>query len=269
MKKWHKGLVIGLGALVLSTLGIQASDLLQGVDSNMLGLVNTADGPCSAGSVILLLGERSLCVDVYEASLSENCSVGRVVSQIDTETALSDPACVPESKPEKDPWAYVSLTEAQQLCARVGKRLPTNEEWYKAVSGFGDQSTCVTKKGNSSPLPTGTVNCVSPLGVHDLIGNVWEWIDDEVVDGIYNNRQLPESGYVSEVDRDGVVSVTEQSAVSAFGDDYAWTNDRGVRAIIRGGFYGSGDDAGIYSQNLAVSTNFRTAGVGFRCVKDI
>ena len=163
----------------------------------------------------------------------------------------------------------MSLTQAQQLCARVGKRLPTNEEWYKTVSGFTDHSSCVMRSQSALPQLTGTASCVTPSGVHDMIGNVWEWVDEEVVDGNYNDRELPQSGYVSLVDTDGVVLATAEEAATEFGNDYAWTQHSGVRGIIRGGFYGSGEDAGIFAQNLSVPLDFRTSGVGFRCVKDV
>ena len=39
--------------------------------------------------------------------------------------------------------------------------------------------------------------------------------------------------------------------------------------MIRGGFYGSEDDAGLYTANTSVETSFASQGVGFRCVEDI
>jgi len=269
MNRWRKGLLVGLGAVALSTLGLQATDLMQGVESSLFGSLLETGGPCGTHAVPLLLGGRTLCVDQYEASPSEECSVGSIKSLVDTETNLTDGDCAAATEPGVEPWRFVSLTDAQQLCARSGKRLPTNEEWYKTVSGFGDQDQCVTDTDNDTPQPTGKAACVSPLGVYDLIGNVWEWIDEEVTDGQYRERSLPETGYVQSVDTDGIVVTTGNSANTNYGEDYAWTSDDGVRAIIRGGFYGSGDDAGIYSQNIAVPTDCRAAGVGFRCVKDI
>jgi formylglycine-generating enzyme required for sulfatase activity len=102
-----------------------------------------------------------------------------------------------------------------------------------------------------------------------MVGNVWEWIDGQVQDGTYEERSLPESGFVSLVDSSGVVVSTAVSPVAEFGEDYAWTDSAGVKGIIRGGFYGSGSDAGIFAQNLSVPLDFKTTGVGFRCVKDL
>jgi formylglycine-generating enzyme required for sulfatase activity len=267
MKKWRKGLLIGLAAVGLSTLGIQASDVLRGLESNMLGSVIDSGGPCGPHAEQLLLGGRTLCIDTYEASPGDTCPHTAVSGQTDTANNVISQSCIPVTEPEREPWRYVSLTEAQQLCARTGKRLPTNEEWYKAVSGITNIGACVTD--GDEPLLTGQAGCIAPLGTHDLVGNVWEWLDEEVTDGAYNQRSMPSSGYVIGVDTDGVVSATADQADSTFGDDYAWTNNDGVRAMIRGGFYGSGSDAGIYALNSAVDTNFRAVGVGFRCVKDL
>jgi formylglycine-generating enzyme required for sulfatase activity len=102
-----------------------------------------------------------------------------------------------------------------------------------------------------------------------MVGNVWEWIDGQVTDGVYENRTLPQSGYVALVDTNGVVVETKAEASAEFGDDYAQTDSKGLRGIIRGGFYKSGSDAGVFAQNLSVPLDFKAIGVGFRCIKDL
>ncbi len=269
MKKWHKSLTVVIGALVISTVAIQASDVLRGIDGGLSGLVIESESVCGDGAVQILLGSHALCVDVYEASAGPLCPHADPQNQIDTQDNANESTCTPVSKAGVMPWRFVSLTQAQQFCAREGKRLPTNEEWYKIVSGFGDVTSCAIDTKKNIPEPTGTEGCVTQSGIFDVVGNVWEWIDGQVQDGTYENRTLPPSGYVSLVDANGLVVSTAQSEVVEFGEDYAWTESQGIRGIIRGGFYGSGSDAGIFAQNLAVPLDFRTTGVGFRCVRDI
>ena len=268
MNKIQKSTLIGVSAIVLSTLGIQASDIVNGIQTNFSGMVIGSDGPCGSGSTEVLFGQYALCVDMYEASASKACPNPEPENQLQTQDNVYESDCKPVSQENVLPWRYVSLTQAQQLCARSGKRLPTNEEWYKIAGGISDESTCTTDNG-SSPAKTGTDGCITSSGVYDMIGNVWEWVDEQVVGGIYDNRQLPETGFVALVDKNGVVLETSSYENKEFGNDYAWTNADGVFGIIRGGFYSSGDDAGIFAQNMSVPLNFKTAGVGFRCVKDI
>ncbi len=103
-----------------------------------------------------------------------------------------------------------------------------------------------------------------------MVGNVWEWVDETVTNRSFNERELPMEGYVTEVDASGVAITTDAVKGSElYGDDYFWSKDEGTFGMIRGGFYGSGKDAGLYTTNASVPTSFATQGVGFRCVMSI
>lgn len=267
-KTWRRGIFISVGALVISTLGIQASDLSRGLMGNLAGVVFTTDtGPCASGETLLRYGAYALCMDTYEASPGGSCPYTTTDSELHTRENLATPTCLSQTAADVQPWRFVSYTQAQQLCGRTGKRLPTAEEWHRVVIGQADYSSCALYE--SGPVRAGTAGCVAPSGVHDLVGNVWEWMDDTIVDGLYEGRALPESGYIEGVDGRGIVLKTTDSPSTDYGSDYAWISHVSVRGILRGGFYASGEDGGVFAQNLTVPLDLATAGVGFRCVRDV
>lgn len=263
-KRFIRGGTIGLVALGLSTLGIFASDTLQGIDSRA-GVGGSS--LCPQGMAHFSGSEGQLCVDIYEASVAAACPHTSPRNVFESEKNASTDGCYAASIDRRVPWTYVTLAQAQRLCAASGKRLPTSDEWYTLALGTTGEEC---QMEGSEPRESGESGCRSSAGVFDMVGNVWEWTNETVNGNMYRERALPSEGYVHEADASGIAITTDSSVGSElYGSDYFWSKREGVFGMIRGGFYGSGNDAGLYTVNASVPTNFATAGLGFRCVKSI
>jgi formylglycine-generating enzyme required for sulfatase activity len=209
-----------------------------------------------------------LCIDAYEASVGLGCPILTPESVRDTADNIVNNECFSESKSAAKPWRYVTQNQAMQICAVRGARLPTSEEWYSAALGTRDSKSCVLY-GTTDAATTGSAPlCVSGSGAYDMIGNVWEYVADEVVFGKVHDEPLPESGYVHAISVAGTPTETSLSPSVEFNSDYMWVDTEGRRAIVRGGFYGSGDDGGLFSMQASIATDFSSQGIGFRCVKE-
>ena len=149
---------------------------------------------------------------------------------------------------ERYPVVYVSLEDMQAYAKWAGKRLPTESEWQLAAQGYdtrkwpwGDEfhgTYCNNSFGRSTPVdafPKG----LSPYGVFDMVGNVWQMTNDLYFNG---------TDYYSII-RGG----------SFFKPESSWW-------YIQGG----PQPLDKTQMLLLVSQGYdRSSAVGFRCVKDI
>jgi hypothetical protein len=278
ISKTIKALGIGIIAVILVTIGIDASDHFDNMSESIVGRVffGENEGLCPEGMTHILNDAGGFCIDIYEASPDKNCPYINPKSQEETRSNLNLDSCKAVSVEGVIPWSFVSQAQAQVACAKAGKRLVTAEEWYLASLGTPDLSEnwtyddChVNNNWENQPGETGTgVKCVSSYGVYDMIGNVWEWVGGELNEGFLEDKKIPESGYINSVDSKGVpVKTNANNPDLNYNEDYLWTKDSGIRGLTRGGYWNSKTDAGIYAMYSAFDPSYVGSGIGFRCAK--
>ncbi len=90
----------------------------------------------------------------------------------------------------RPPRTAVSWVEAKIACVDAGKRLCTKQEWESACRG-GSETTypygntyekkrCPTEGRRASR--SGSFGKCSSGGIYDMVGNVWEWVEDKEAD---------------------------------------------------------------------------------------
>ncbi len=258
--------IYGITAVVLSAAGIRAADSL------FAGA--TEQGPCPQEMALVESVQGVFCIDKYEASAGEKCPHASPENQRQTTANLNNPDCRPVSTSNALPWRFISRDQAQEACAKAGKRLPANQEWTRAALGTPDkqegwtvQDCNIAGNWDARPGPAGmSPACVSSAGAYDMAGNVWEWVAGTVVDGRLDGIELPQQGFVASLDDSlGVAGATGASGQEEYYYDYFWIKPTGLRGVARGGYWNNREKAGKYSAYIVSEPAFAGEGVGFRC----
>lgn len=205
------GLVVGDGEAT-SLLDTTVVTVVAQVYAKRSGMIEIPGGSFTMGSEAGLAGETP----VHTVDLSTYWIDSTEVTSAQYGSCVSEGACgTPAERPgctfglderSEHPINCVDYAQATQFCEWAGKRLPTEAEWEKAARGpndarrfpWGDEDPDLyllsfpeAQLLNYNDRLSGTApvgqhpDGVSPFGVHNLAGNVMEWVADWYDPGYY------------------------------------------------------------------------------------
>ena len=167
------------------------------------------------------------------------------------------------------PAEMVTWHEADEYCKKSDKRLPTEAEWEYAARGGTDteyywgnefdasqSNFCDSKCGlnirvaslsdgfpNTSPVGSFPAN---PFGLHDMVGNVNEWVSDWFEERAYVNSP-----------KDNPQGPVRTNPSGRRGG--------GAKKIFRGGAWRTDMNSQRSASRKGLETDYRLDGTGFRC----
>jgi len=211
----------------------------------------------------------SFYMDMYEVTnfLYQKCVDSSVCTRPSYSSSNTRPQYYGNPEFSNYPVLFVNWYQAATYCEWRGARLPTEAEWEKAARGtdgryypWGPQlfvedaanhsGVTNTQFGDTTEVGSYPLG-VSPYGIYDMAGNVWEWVNDWYQSDYY--------------------AIYGDSAVNPQGPE------NGESKVLRGGSWFSGgwiegaprldDDISTFNRYRDYPSRFYFD-YGFRCAKD-
>jgi len=125
-------------------------------------------------------GNPSSCVTIRDRPSLVAAKLTEGMTKLEAESA------VPDTAPLHDhPVDSVTWRDASDFCARAGLRLPTEAEWERAcragarTARYGQVDDIAWYRGNAGGATHAVgQKAANSLGIHDMLGNVGEWVND-------------------------------------------------------------------------------------------
>ncbi|HBP11856.1 MAG TPA: cytochrome C biogenesis protein CcdA [Nitrospina sp.] len=219
---------------------------------------------------------KEFYIDRYEVTYK------RYKKYVDALDAITPPNWQGSSFPEgqgNEPVTHVSWYDAANFCQWAQKKLPTEKLWERAARGkegneypWGNEfqsgwANLSDRSGSKNqPVAVGSFpKSASTEGVHDLIGNVWEWVDNDY-------QPYKGSMYQSEYYQTELKILRGQSA-SDIGHFPLYS--QAIKMFARSGYrqYSSADepapDVGFRCASVTQPTFMRTKTSSFRNARSV
>ncbi len=233
--------------------------------------------PCPEGMALV----QRFCIDRYEAELVAPDPDGGFLTLPHNRRPPADVRFEARSLPDVMPQGYINRVEAAAACKNAGKRLCSMHEWRRACEGrhgshwpYGPRAVagrCNHMKAHLLAIRFGSdpkrwkydeqfndpsldvepgflaktgeyAGCATAEDVHDLVGNLHEWVSDMV------DAELVDKMDAEELDR----------------HPQPWKEGNGV---FMGGFFSTADQhgPGCTFTTIAHEPRYHDYSIGFRC----